>query len=856
MAVLAHLPTSPEPNSMPKTENKFYAFFRSRSRSRSRSRANTGASSCTPESMTSNTIPIPQPHSLRIRRPSLTRESMPSENPPSSYSPMKSSVRSQSRPISSTTTATHSTIAPLPSDSLRRRTNEARHDRSTRPDSADIHESSVDQYQPGSGCEHGFDEYHPPRSETPSSARRKLALHTFLGISLTRRSSSNSTRQPSSTSHSERNTSSSTSASEVKNGTSRRRSFRLGSRPTTPKSGDDHTSSKSSQLIPIPSSPLPLSASPRRRSFGLNGGSQRSTPKSSTGHLPLPTVHSNRTHGRRQSVSSQRTPHDSAVALPESGSASATDITIGALKSDKPHYDVARSKGKEKQSDKRRLVTRFASRTTLHSATDFTSQSLPADTSHLSTVEPISFDETEGRPAVLAPRPKPIIPQIIHTPPTPQRTADVDTPLRPNTSPPRVDAGKVKVAPCKADTSSPNREQVLVSSAKSYSATSKSHAEVTFQHSAPTRSRFPPWLFGEKDSDKGKDAVTLKVKRRGVDTGPPDVHGHQAHTSNVVSPPRNIMSRRAKHGSFDFERPVSALNRSNSTINRSKYLLPSLERSTSTDSTRAGKLRTIAHHQVEDSPTVSKLKPNHSTSVASLSSTSVQTKSTGKGTGPSVTVGQSSSWGRASGKRVQRTSHGTFSFEHPASVQSSPVPLPFNLPNNSTAASNGCDTTEHVIGSSNVQTNAPLRTIFASRPKHSRGHSHTPEYVNAKLSRQEERKSKGKGRSLDLGLGLSWAPSHVREEAVMPGLSLARENRRARRYGSDVTKTFETVLSPSGFEAFKMYVHRFDAHAIPLEGPSGLLTCVDRLLANSGVSDRERNDLMVEFTVFVEGHGG
>lgn len=51
-------------------------------------------------------------------------------------------------------------------------------------------------------------------------------------------------------------------------------------------------------------------------------------------------------------------------------------------------------------------------------------------------------------------------------------------------------------------------------------------------------------------------------------------------------------------------------------------------------------------------------------------------------------------------------------------------------------------------------------------------------------------------------------------------------------------------------------VHRFDAHVIPLEGPSGLLACVDKLLAESGVSEQERKKLVTEFTVFVEGHSG
>ncbi|KAI6130343.1 hypothetical protein EDD16DRAFT_1700848 [Pisolithus croceorrhizus] len=98
--------------------------------------------------------------------------------------------------------------------------------------------------------------------------------------------------------------------------------------------------------------------------------------------------------------------------------------------------------------------------------------------------------------------------------------------------------------------------------------------------------------------------------------------------------------------------------------------------------------------------------------------------------------------------------------------------------------------------------------------------------VDGSLPKQE-RKAKGKGRSMDLGLGLAWAPSRVREEAIIPGLF-------------DVTKAFESILSATDFEAFKKYVRRYDAHVISFDGPNGLLTRVEKLLLNTGVSERER----------------
>lgn len=109
----------------------------------------------------------------------------------------------------------------------------------------------------------------------------------------------------------------------------------------------------------------------------------------------------------------------------------------------------------------------------------------------------------------------------------------------------------------------------------------------------------------------------------------------------------------------------------------------------------------------------------------------------------------------------------------------------------------------------------------------------------------------------------------------MPGLFFAREKAKLeqnRANGLDVTKMFESLLSESRFQTFKKCKHaslflppcltwhsdvrRFDAHAIPLEGPSGLLARVEKLVAESGLSEPERTRLMSEFTAFVESHGG
>lgn len=699
--------------------------------------------------------------------------------------------------------------------------NRGRHPYPTTPQSTDAHPSLAHHDQSSDTVNYDYDDHHFPRSETPSSTRRKLILRSLFGIPLTRRSSSSTSTPQQSSSTSHRKGSTSTSASDPRSKPSRKHSFRLTSRPSTPKSVGDSSLSKSPYSIPVPSSPLPLSASPRRRSFGL-GGSQRSTPKSSTGNLPLPhpqCPQPGRSHGRRHSVGSERPPHDSAVALPEEPSHRTSHKG--------PHLlpdSGARNKGKEREIFFSNSERSFPdSRPSI----DFPSQSLPEDPSsisrnylssqftglpgflHLPTVDSASSEENEHS-SILALHRSPVIPRIIHTPPTPQRLGEkIDPPSRPSTTPPGVDSGKVQFAKGKTVTIS-HREQVLVSN-------SQSHADA--QHTVSSKGRFTPRFFGGKDLPKTKDGNEQKSSKRTA-AGTSDGPIHKTSGSNMTVPARNMTNHRSKLGSFDFERPVSALNKSSSTVDRqgthvpngnsshSKIGLHSLERTISDDSTRGGKSRLIVHHHGQaELPMLSQLKPDHTgdTSVVSFSSVSLQTRSTGggTGTGTNTPAGQSSSWGRASGRRILRTSHGTFAFEHPSSVPSSPNPQAFNLP--SEPNQNGLP--GYIPGLPQSQPTTPLYAILDARVKHSRGQSYnTSEYAEPCYSKTSERKSKGKGRSLDLGLGLSWAPSRVREDVLMPGSILAREKAKLEKNkanGTNVTKVFESLLSESRFQAFK-----------------------------------------------------
>jgi hypothetical protein len=64
------------------------------------------------------------------------------------------------------------------------------------------------------------------------------------------------------------------------------------------------------------------------------------------------------------------------------------------------------------------------------------------------------------------------------------------------------------------------------------------------------------------------------------------------------------------------------------------------------------------------------------------------------------------------------------------------------------------------------------------------------------------------------------------------------------------------VLDNANGRSLPPDVHRFDAHIIPLEGPAGLLARVEKLLIDSGLSERDRSRLMADFAIFVNGHGG
>ena len=163
----------------------------------------------------------------------------------------------------------------------------------------------------------------------------------------------------------------------------------------------------------------------------------------------------------------------------------------------------------------------------------------------------------------------------------------------------------------------------------------------------------------------------------------------------------------------------------------------------------------------------------------------------GEASGESSGHNRDGSWGRSAGKRVGRASHGPFRFE-PAvpPIPGSPAdterrPAPRNVP----------------------------------RPT-----SPSPFSSSDPMSRSQQARLAGKGRSLDLGLGLTWAPSKVREEAVLrvggprTGISSTtssaararsrwrgadEEGRLIAGAASDVAHAFKEALGDSAYGIFK-----------------------------------------------------
>lgn len=264
-----------------------------------------------------------------------------------------------------------------------------------------------------------------------------------------------------------------------------------------------------------------------------------------------------------------------------------------------------------------------------------------------------------------------------------------------------------------------------------------------------------------------------------------------------VPMPRNSISRMSanvrntKHGSFDFERPglgaiaikrtgsngtsTSGWSRSGEGVTlRESALGPGLAGVGTIQreiSVKRGKEREVKEKEIQGlAKEVTKEPAVMKESGPSKTNPSPAHSSNGHQTPPSgTTSGKSSSLSKASGRRFfgkglsgsrASTQHGLFSFEPP-------VPSP-------TWSTTSAATAKEVSSSWGGRTEKEKERL-----RHEKGRP-----VERKSSQRRDRspvpvplpkaghRSGVKGRSLDLNLGLAWAPSKVREDALLPTSTL------------------------------------------------------------------------------------
>ncbi|KAJ7639052.1 hypothetical protein FB45DRAFT_904599 [Roridomyces roridus] len=335
-----------------------------------------------------------------------------------------------------------------------------------------------------------------------------------------------------------------------------------------------------------------------------------------------------------------------------------------------------------------------------------------------------------------------------------------------------------------------------------------------------------------------------------------------------------------KHGSFDFERPGWGSLRptaSNSlgVSSRTRRDLPIRSASGSIDERRGtsagmagvGAARLYASTSAAQRsirvpppppPPPEELKADHTggsvSTSASQSHGTTGTNSWGRSTGKRLSAGLTkltqglglgkSSRSTISGKERQ---HGKFAFEPP--VPSLPTAMRREHSLDSARERERERERERDKLREQKERRATTTAQLVPPMGHKASHS-TSSTSSTHTGVSAGHRSGTKGRSMDLGISFSWAPTKVREDAVMPDSSLGRTLSATRReqQGKEIADVFRNALDEEGYRNFKKYVHRFDAHEIPFDGPTGIVNRVERLLRKAkNLDDDERARLLDSF---------
>lgn len=433
--------------------------------------------------------------------------------------------------------------------------------------------------------------------------------------------------------------------------------------------------------------------------------------------------------------------------------------------------------------------------------------------------------------SIHAPRPQsrsdpiPPVPKIMHTPPTPQKGVDVSQRRRSVTSP----SGN-------GTTHGRNRSLVVYGdeglNALSEEMEREERLKVERAREESKRGRWSPRFFGGGDWSRDKGKEKERMVGVPIDGRSATMNGHGNGTGLA-----RVGSRRSKHGNFDFEgsRPLSGGSSTttgaggNLGIRGGKITTitaPAMAKSRSRESresrenAREGKLeRTVSFSQGHTHAPKGSVTRQPSTA-SRMHRRGIPDAGGGSGPGtnhlgpsaysstanakkPSTTVpapppiGLSSSWGRATtatttttsttygnggstslnGKRrVVGLSHGSFPFEPAVPLSSSPPTSEFGVIRS---------------GDSGYQESYQESAVSATANNNSASTG-----VDGR---------RGKGRSLDLNIGLAWAPTKVKQEAVMSSfLGMKREREEEwKKFESGVTEIFRNVLGEAGFATFK-----------------------------------------------------
>ncbi|TFK43679.1 hypothetical protein BDQ12DRAFT_731671 [Crucibulum laeve] len=760
-----------------RSENRLYNFL---TRSRSRSRSN--ADQPPPVDDT-----VPQlPHIPHMRHSSIG-----SLEPKRAPSPgAKPSTRVQSRPLSSTTTATNTTITPG--------TPKAR----KRPPSAIPAPVSPNQApendQPSSR----------PTTPKPSAARKKL--HNIFGISL-------------------------------------RKSSRSRSRPNSPRASLD--------VPPLPTQPYDDDPTPKpRKSFSPHASRPQSPSPAANSKITVTT--SNATQNTSSTTS---TATSNSYRLPKFFSST----TFVLSQSSAADFSAARSA--PPPSDTRQPQQIYP--TPPSSAPAVVSAPLKRTSSHRRNAK-LGVDVPIEPSDITSSRPPAILPSITHTP--------------------------------------------LKSLTDSSSIPRPTH--VPKNGSLDAGYRYRGATMGVVDEEGRTVSELARSRSAKGKTREAEANGRSGLTK------MSSTTRSTKHGSFDFERPgwgASIIQRSGSggtsgtsgstwsrsgesaVKERESALGPglagvgTLQRETSMKRAKerdehVRKRERERKKQIDNEKAAIVAASSQRTTPVGSSSDHAHASTSTSGTGH---TGKSSSLSKATGKRGVfgtkggtrlvglSTQHGAFSFE-PA------VPSPTRS-TGSTGTAHEASISWGGRGEKEKERLRDERERQSQRKGVRRGDRAPVPVPIPAANPNVGHRSGTKGRSLDLGLGLSWAPTKVREDALMPSTTFfnrsvsnssggrsasgstngrsaststnghgngngwskkadADAEGERTKLGRELADLFRNALDQKGYAAFKNYVHQFDAHEIPFDGPSGIISRVGQLLATAPALSEDKKRRMLD----------